>query len=123
MHGTGMVLLVLVGIAIGIFEIAACWKVLVKAGQPGWGVLIPFYNTYLFLLVAQRPGWWLVLYFIPIVNLVIQIIVLLDIAKNFGKSAGFGIGLFFLSFIFFPILGFGSATYQPAKPATPTATV
>ena len=122
MHG-GMAFLVIVAIAFAIFVIAAMWKVLVKAGQPGWGALIPFYNTYLFLLVAQRPGWWLVLYFIPFVNLVIQIIVLLDIARNFGKSAGFGIGLFFLSFIFFPILGFGNATYQPAKPATPSATV
>jgi hypothetical protein len=123
MHDSGMVLLILVGIAFAIFVIAAMWKVLVKAGQPGWGALIPIYNTYLFLLVAQRPGWWLVLYFIPFVNLVIQIIVLLDIARNFGKSAGFGIGLFFLSFIFFPILGFGSATYQPAKPTMPAAMV
>ncbi len=122
MH-SGMAFLVIVAIAFAIFVIAAMWKVLVKAGQPGWGVLIPFYNSYLFLLVAQRPGWWLVLYLIPFVNLVIQIIVLLDIARNFGQSAGFGIGLFFLGFIFFPILGFGSATYQPAKPVEPKVTV
>ncbi len=120
MHGSGMVLLILVGIAFAIFYIAASWKVLVKAGQPGWGALIPFYNTYLLLMVAQRPGWWLVLLLIPFVNIVFTIIVLLDIARNFGKSAGFGIGLFFLGVIFFPILGFGSATYQPAKPAAPT---
>lgn len=123
MHGSGFVLLWIVMIALAIFEIAACWKVLVKAGQPGWGVIVPIYNAYLFLMVARRPGWWLVLYFIPFVNIVIEIIVLLDIARNFGKSAGFGIGLFFLSIIFFPILGFGSATYQPAKPAEPAVTV
>ena len=35
-----------------------------------------------------------------------------DVAKNFGKGTGFGIGLAFLGFIFYPILGFGSATYQ-----------
>jgi len=36
------------------------------------------------------------------------------IAKNFGKSTGFGVGLIFLSPIFFAILAFGDAEYQPA---------
>jgi len=95
-----------------IFVLAGMWKMFVKAGQPGWGVLIPFYNMYLQLKIVGRPGWWLILYFIPIVNFVVIIIVAVDLAKSFGKGAGFAIGLFFLSFIFIPILGFGSAEYQ-----------
>ena len=49
---------------------------------------------------------------IPLVNFIIAIILLIDLAKSFGKGVGFGIGLLLLPFIFFPILGFGSAQYQ-----------
>ena len=64
----------------------AGWKVFTKAGQPGWAILIPFYNTYVLLKIVGRPGWWLVLMFIPLVNIVIAIIVAIDLAKSFGKS-------------------------------------
>jgi hypothetical protein len=91
--------------------IAAAWKVFVKAGHPGWAAIIPIYNAYILCKIGGKPGWWVILLFIPIVSIVISIILLIDVAKNFGKSALFGIGLFFLGFIFVPILGFGSATY------------
>ncbi len=102
-----------VQIVIAILMIAAMWKVYTKAGQPGWAVLIPFYNIYVMLKIADKPGWWLILFFIPLVNIVMMIIVSLALAANFGKGAGFGIGLVFLPFIFYPILGFGGAYYQP----------
>jgi hypothetical protein len=98
-------------LAIAILLIIAIWKIFEKAGLPGWGAIIPIYNAYLLLKVAKRPGWWLLLYFIPFVNLIIAIIVIFDIAKNFGKSTAFGFGLLFLSIIFYPILAFGSAEY------------
>jgi uncharacterized membrane protein YhaH (DUF805 family) len=63
------------------------------------------------LKIVGRPGWWLVLFIIPFVNIVIWIIVAIDLAKSFAKSTGFAIGLIFLDFIFIPILGFGSAEY------------
>jgi len=84
-----------------------------QAGQPGWGILIPIYNMYLMLKVAGRPGWWLILMFIPVVNIIVGIIITADIARNFGKGIGFVLGLLFLSVIFYPILGFGSAEYRP----------
>jgi len=99
--------------------IAAMWKVFSKAGQPGWAVIIPIYNIYIMCKVAGRPGWWVLLMFIPFVNLIIAIILTIDIAKNFGQGVGFGIGLIILPFIFYPILGFGSAQYQGgAGPST-----
>ena len=102
--------------AIVILMIAAMWKVFTKAGQPGWGCLIPIYNLYIMCKIAGRPGWWVILMFIPLVNLIIIIILVIDIAKSFGKGVGFGIGLLLLPFIFYPILGFGSAQYQ-GRPA------
>ncbi len=105
-------------LAIIVLIIAGIWKTFAKAGQPGWAAIIPIYNAYILLKVANRPGWWLLLFLIPLVNLVIAIIVAIDVAKAFGKGAGFGLGLAFLGFIFYPILGFGSATYSaPARTA------
>ena len=53
--------------------------------------------------------------FIPLVNVVVDIIIYLDIANNFGKGVAFGIGLIFLPFIFIPILAFGDARYGYGK--------
>ncbi|MGO9855433.1 MAG: DUF5684 domain-containing protein [Acidimicrobiales bacterium] len=111
--GAGFV--VIVYIAVIVFEIAALWQVFVKAGRPGWAAIIPFYNYYVLLKIVGRPGWWLILYFIPLVNIIVWIIVAIDLAKSFAKSTAFAVGLIFLAFIFIPILGFGPATYlEPA---------
>jgi uncharacterized protein DUF5684 len=106
---------VLFCLALVILIIAGFWKVFSKAGQPGWASLIPILNTYFLLKIAGKPGWWLLLLFIPVVNLVIIIITLVDLARNFAKGAGFAMGLLFLPMIFFLILGFGSATYQSGR--------
>jgi len=99
-------------LAFAILMIAACWKIFSKAGQPGWAAIIPIYNWYILCKVVGRPGWWVILMFIPFVNFIIGIILCIDLAKSFGKGVGFGIGLILLGLIFFPILGFGSAQYQ-----------
>jgi len=96
-----------------VLMIVAMWKVFEKAGHPGWAAIIPIYNTYIFLKIAGKPGWWLILLFIPIVNLIFAIIAALAFAANFGKSTGFAIGIIFLPFIFIPMLAFGDATYAP----------
>ncbi len=101
-----------IGLAILVFLIAAIWRVFTKAGKAGWLSLIPLVNIYVFLKIVGRPGWWLLLLLIPLVNLIIAILVSIDMAKSFGKGAGFGLGLAFLGIIFYPILGFGSATYK-----------
>ncbi len=51
------------------------WKMFSKAGQPGWASIIPLYNVYIMCKIAGRPGWWLLLFLIPLVNLIIAIIV------------------------------------------------
>jgi len=98
-------------LAIVVVMIASLWKVFTKAGQPGWAAIVPFYNLIVLCQIVGRPLWWIVLCLIPFVNFVIVILVYIDLAKSFGKSTGFGLGMFFLGFIFLPILGFGSAQY------------
>ena len=99
-------------LAFTILMIAAWWKIFSKAGQPGWAAIIPIYNWIVWCKIVGRPWWWILLLLIPFVNLIILIILMIDLAKSFGKGVGFGIGLILLAVIFFPILGFGSAQYQ-----------
>ena len=91
--------------------IAAWWMVFTKAGRPGWAAIIPIYNMVVMLEIIGRPWWWIFLYLIPLANLVFGIIVGVDLARSFGRSTGFGVGLALLSAIFYPILGFGSSRY------------
>jgi hypothetical protein len=109
----------IVWLAVVVVMIAGIWKVFAKAGKPGWAAIVPIYNYIVMMEIVGRPIWWIVLFFIPIVNFVVWIIIAMDMAKSYGKEAGFGLGLAFLPFIFYLILGFGSATYRgPAVAAT-----
>jgi hypothetical protein len=107
----------LVWLALLVLMIAALWKIFVKAGEPGWAAIIPIYNLVVLLKIVGRPVWWIVLFLIPFVNLIMGFIVAFDLAKVFGKGAGFALGMIFLFPIFYPILGFGSAKYQGAPAA------
>ena len=98
--------------AVIVLVIAGIWKTFVKAGQPGWAAIVPIYNIYVLCQIAGRPWWWLLVMLIPVVGIVAAIIVSIDVAKSFGKGTGFAIGLALLPFVFYPILGFGSAQYQ-----------
>jgi Family of unknown function (DUF5684) len=109
-------------LAVGVLVFIGCWKVFTKAGQPGWAALIPIYNAYILLKIAGRPGWWLLLFLVPVVNIAIGIIVAVDVAKAFGQSAMFG---FFLLFLFggigYLILGFGNYSYRGVRTMAATA--
>lgn len=110
--GAGGAIIAILYLGVAILFVAGMWKAFAKAGQPGWAAIIPIYNLYVMLQIAGRPGWWLLLLLIPIVNFFVLLIVSLDVSKNFGKDAAFGIGLWLLGAIFWPILGFGSAQYR-----------
>lgn len=97
---------------IAILTIAGMWKAFQKAGEPGWASIIPIYNVYVLTKIAKKPWWWLLLLLIPLVNIVINIMLYIAFAKQYGKGAGYGLGLAFLPFIFWPMLGFGDAQYE-----------
>jgi len=115
---SGSPLGVIISLLIAVLMIVAMWKIFTKAGQPGWASIIPIYNIYILCKIVGRPGWWVLLMFIPLVNFIIAIILCIDLAKSFGKGAGFGIGILLLGFIFLPILAFGDAQHQGAASAT-----
>jgi hypothetical protein len=101
--------------AIFLLAIISMWKIFTKAGEPGWAAIVPIYNAIVLLKIAGKPTWWFLLMLIPFVNIVIMLMVCISLAANFGKSTAFGVGLFFLGFIFGPMLAFGDARYQPQQ--------
>lgn len=101
----------LVSLAVAIATLVGMWKIFTKAGKPGWGIIVPFYNLYCLFDIAFGNGWLFLLMFVPCVGAIFYIICLFKLAKAFGQGVGFGFGLLFLNAIFIMILGFGSAEY------------
>lgn len=100
------------GLLFVLLLIASFWKVFTKAGEAGWKSLIPFYNLFVLLRIAGCPGWWFLMFFLPVVNIYFMVVMHIRLAEKFGKGALFGFALCFFGFIFFPLLAFGSATYE-----------
>ena len=81
-------------------------KIYKKLNKPGWAVIVPIYNMWALFEGVGLPGWLSIL---PVANLIGLIVAYFRLARVLNKSAGFGLGLVFLSFIFIPILGFSDA--------------
>lgn len=110
--GSGGVIEPLVTLALTVLIVAGFWKTFEKAGEPGWAAIIPIYNTYILIKIGGNAWWWLILLFIPVINVFALAKISIDVAGKFGKGLLFGLGLTFLSFIFYPLLGFGDSQYQ-----------
>jgi hypothetical protein len=107
--------MMIINLVMIVIMIISMWKIFSKAGKPGWAAIVPIYNLIVFLEVAGKPLWWIVMFFIPLVNIVFSIMALAALFKNFGKGAGWVVGAIFLPFIFYPMLAFGSAEYEPVE--------
>jgi membrane protease YdiL (CAAX protease family) len=95
-----------------IVVIVSMWVIFTKAKKPGWASIIPIYNLIILLEIVKKPWWWVILFLIPLVNIVILIIVYHKLSESFGQGVGFTIGLILLPFIFMPLLAFGNYQYK-----------
>lgn len=93
-------------LAVAVLSIVARWKIYNKAGEEGWAAIVPFYSSYVLYKITWGNGWFFLLMFVPIANLVIAIMTLIKLAQIFGKGGGFACGLIFLYPIFLCILAF-----------------
>lgn len=104
-------------LAIYLFYGYCMYKIFKKAGrQDAWAAFIPIYNAIVMLDIVKKPIWWIILFFIPFVNLYASWVVNDRLAKGFAKETPlYTILLFFLGFIFIPVLGLGSDTYDSKR--------
>ncbi|MEM9997707.1 MAG: DUF5684 domain-containing protein [Bacteroidota bacterium] len=100
-------------LAIVAVVVAGFWKTFEKAGYEGWFALIPVLNLFVLIQIAEKPDWWIALYFFPLVNLFVGAAVAMAVAERFGRSTLFGLGLFLAPYVCYPILGFGYDEYVP----------
>lgn len=127
-----VVVIVLIALVIGIIGIVGQWKMLKKAGQPGWPAIIPIYNTYMLCKISGVNPWWILIVlvggmiggFIPVIgpllvcaiSIYFSVLLYVSIAKSFGKDTGWAIGLYFLQPFFMFALGNGKSEYVGPKP-------
>ncbi|OCA78657.1 hypothetical protein BBH99_07720 [Chryseobacterium contaminans] len=93
------------------------FKIFKKAGrEDAWAAFVPIYNAIVMLDIVKKPIWWIILFLIPFVNLYAAWVVNDRLAKGFAKETPlYTILLFFFGFIFIPVLGLGSDTYDSKR--------
>lgn len=101
-------------LALGLMLIAyhiGLWKLFQKAGRRGWEALIPVYSYYIMLKLTGKPVWWMVMYFIPVINIIAGITLLIEFSKSYGKfSFGSHVASMLFPFIALPVWGFDRQT-------------
>ncbi len=109
----GVILFLLfMGLVLQLIARAGMWKSASKANQFGLLAYIPIVNFFIWAIMAKKEPWWGILCLISVVNIVFLVIILNEISKNFGRGVGTTLGLIFLPFIFWPVLGFSLAEYE-----------
>lgn len=86
------------------FIIISRWELFVKKGKPGWASIIPIYNIVVICEIAELPLWYVIMLFIPVINVVFAIIIYGHFSAQFGRDKIYGLGLLLLPFVFFPVL-------------------
>ena len=63
------------------------WKLYQRAGYKPWQAAIPIYNAVVLMKIINRPRWWVLMFFMPIINLIIFPVVWVETARSFGKRS------------------------------------
>ncbi|THV60347.1 signal peptidase I [Flagellimonas alvinocaridis] len=84
MSGTQWIIFILV---IQVIHFLGTWKLYVKAGRKAWEAAIPIYNGIILMKIINRPWWWVLLLFIPIINLLMFPVVWVETIRSFGKNS------------------------------------
>ena len=84
MNPTEWIIFILI---VQIIHFAATWKLYVKAGKKAWQAAIPIYNAIILMEIIRRPKWWVILMFIPIINLLMFPVIWVETIRSFGKNS------------------------------------
>ncbi|NCB73329.1 MAG: zinc-ribbon domain-containing protein [Clostridia bacterium] len=80
----------IIGLGVGVLLIIASWKLFEKAGEPGWAILVPFYNTYVFFKISWGNGLYFLLSICPALGYMIAsyALTLSVMRASLGNSLG-----------------------------------
>lgn len=119
--GMGAFVIIIV-LAVAVFSVIVMWKMFEKAGKEGWRAIVPVYNIITLLEIVGLKWYYMFIYFasiIPVIGSLVVLfftfVVMVKLAKSYGKDIGFGVGLTLVSIVFMAILAFDkSITYTGA---------
>jgi len=83
MNGTQWIIFILI---VQVIHFLGTWKLYVKAGRKAWEAAVPVYNAIVLMKIINRPKWWVVLLFIPIINLLMFPVVWVETIRSFGRN-------------------------------------
>ncbi len=106
---------------IQVLHFLGTWKLYVKAGRKAWEAAIPIYNGLVLLQIIKRPKWWILLFFIPVVNLLMFPVIWIETIRTFGffKKVDSFLVLVTLGLYIFYVNYAGDANYNPERSLKP----
>ena len=84
MNWTGWLLFIAI---VQVIHFLGTWKLYIKAGRKAWEAAVPVYNAVVLMKIINRPWWWTILLFIPIVNLIMFPVVWVETLRSFGRNS------------------------------------
>ena len=130
-------IILVIGLIVYVLQVIGMWKVFKKSGEEGWKAIIPIYNTYTMCKITGVNPWWVLIVVVAsgltgalgesdlqsvvsllssIISIYFSVLLYVSLARAFGKSDGFAVGLVLLNPIFLLILGCGSSQFIEKKP-------
>ena len=124
-------------LVIYVLQVIGMWKVFKKSGEEGWKAIIPIYNQYTMCKITGVNPWWVLIVVLAsgltgalgesdlasvvsllssIISIYFSVLLYVSLARAFGKSDGFAVGLILLNPIFLLILGCGDSKFIAKKP-------
>lgn len=73
-------------LAVQVIHFLGTWKLYIKAGRKAWEAAIPIYNGIVLMKIINRPAWWVLLLFIPIINLLMFPVIWVETIRSFGQN-------------------------------------
>ena len=112
-------------LVIQVLHFLGIWKLYVKAGRKAWEAAVPVYNGIVLMQIINRPKWWVVLLFIPVINLLMFPVIWIETIRTFGyyKKLDSLLVLLTLGFYIFYINYATDATYNTNRSLKPRSEV
>lgn len=108
---------VIIGLVMYVVVALLLSRIFKKAGVEGWKAWVPVYNNWITLELGGQAGWWSVLVFIPVVNIVAAIflyIAMYNIGLKLGKSGVFVLWAIFLPLVWYIWLALDQSRWNPS---------